>query len=153
MKTLEIRKSIQSDILPIAVNMREDDAKEVWDSHLHSPYNALRKCLELRGNSWTIVVDGVPIGMVGVSHGTLLSDRGTPWLLGTDGLVNDRRLFLKMSRFVLEKMSRGFKYLENHVSIENKASITWLKHLGFTIDNETKSVTGVTFRRFFKDLN
>lgn len=152
MKTLKIRKSIQSDILPIAVNMRADDAKEVWDSSLHSPYKALRKGLDAKGMSWTIIVDGVPIGMIGVARGTLLSDTGTPWLLGTDALVDDRKLFLRVSRVILKNMSRGYKMLENYVSTENKASFCWLRHLGFNIGEEVKSVTGVVFKRFYKEV-
>lgn len=152
MKTLEIRESIQADILPIAVNMRADDVKEVWDSNLYSPYKALCKGLNTNGISWTIIVNGVPIGMVGVARGTLLSDTGIPWLLGTDALVDDRRLFLKVSRLILKNMSEGYKALENYVSTENKASFCWLRHLGFKIGNETKSITGVVFNRFYKEM-
>ncbi len=151
MKTLKIRKSIQADILPIAVNMREDDVKEVWDSNLYSPYKALRKGYT-KGNSWTIIVNGVPIGMIGVARGTLLSDRGIPWLLGTDALVDDRKLFLRVSRVILKKMGEGYKMLENYVSVENKASFCWLRHLGFKIGEEVKSVTGVIFKRFYKEI-
>ena len=152
MKTLEIRKSIEADILPIAVNMRADDVKEVWDSSLHSPYKALRKGLDAKGNVWTIIVDGVPIGMIGVGKGTLLSDTGTPWLLGTDALIDDRKLFLRVSRVILKNMGRGYKMLENYVSTENKASLCWLRHLGFKIGEEVKSVTGVVFKRFYKEV-
>ncbi len=152
MKTLEIRKSIQSDILPIAHNMREDDVKEVWDSNLHSPYKALRKCLEIKGMSWTIIVNGIPVGMVGVSRGTLLSDTGTPWLLGTDVLIDDRKLFLKISRIVLKNISEGYRRLENYISTENQASLRWLRHLGFKFGEEIKSVTGVVFKRFYKEI-
>ena len=153
MKTLEIRESVQSDILPIAVNMRADDVKEVWDSNLHSPYKALRKGLDAKGISWTIIVNGIPIGMVGVSRGTLLSDTGIPWLLGTDALIDDRKLFLRVSKAILKNMGRGYKMLENYVSVENKASMCWLRHLGFKIGKEVKSVTGVIFKRFYKEVN
>lgn len=152
MKTLKIRKSIRADILPIAHNMREDDVKEIWDSHHHSPYKALRKCMELKGDSWTIIVNGVPIGMVGVSRGTLLSDTGRPWLLGTDALVDDRKLFLKVSRILLQNLSKGYKMLENYVSVENKCSLRWLKKLGFKIGGSMESVTGVTFKRFYMEI-
>ncbi len=151
-KTLKIIKAIQADILPIAMNMREADAKEVWDSNLHSPYKALHKGLNAKGVSWTIIVNGVPIGMMGVSRGTLLSDKGIPWLLGTDALVDDRKLFLRVSRVILKNMSKGYKMLENYVSIENKASICWLRHLEFKIGEEVKSVTGVMFKRFYKEI-
>ena len=143
---------MQSDILPIAFNMRADDVKEVWDSNLYSPYKALCKGLDTKGISWTIIVNGVPIGMIGVARGTLLSDTGTPWLLGTDALVDDKILFLRVSRVILKNMSEGYKMLENYVSTENKASLCWLRHLGFKIGEEVKSVTGVIFKRFYKEI-
>lgn len=152
MKTLNIRKSIQSDILPIAHNMRDMDVKEIWDSHRSSPYNALRRGLKTKGNTWTIIVNGIPVGMVGVVERTLLSDTGTPWLLGTDVLTDDTKLFLKISKIVLKKMSQGYKMLENYESVENTASLRWLKKLGFTIGEEIKGITGVSFRRFYMKL-
>lgn len=151
MKTLKIRKSIQSDILPIAVNMRGADAKEAWDSNLYSPYKALYKGMRAKGNSWTILVNGIPIGMVGVAEGTLLCDKGKPWLLGTIALVEDKRLFIKVSKIVLANLSEGFRFLENYVSVENKCSIRWLKALGFTIGEEIEGLNGVTFKRFHKE--
>lgn len=151
MKTVEIRKSIQEDILPIAVNMRDEDVKEIWDSNRSSPYKSLVKGLKSNGDTWTILVSGVPIGMVGVCRGTLLCSKGTIWLLGTDALVEDRKLFLRMSRLVLKNLSEGFSRLENYVSTENKCSLRWLRALGFTIGEEFKSITGVTFLRFTKE--
>ncbi len=152
MKTVKIRKSIEADILPIAVNMRKDDVKEVWDAYLVSPYMALRKGLTAKGNAWTILVNNKPIGMVGVTERTLLSNTGTPWLLGTDDLIEDKKLFFKVSKIVLKNMSIGYKYLENYVSIENKASLMWLKHLGFIIGEDIKGITGVIFKRFYKEV-
>lgn len=149
---VEVRESVQSDILPIAVNMRREDAKEVWDSHLYSPYRALNKGMKSRGKSWTIVVDGVPIGMVGVSDRSLIGRGGTPWLLGTDKLTDSKRLFLLYSKIILKNMSEGYDKLENYISTENKPSMIWLRHLGFKFGEEIESVTGVMFRRFYKNV-
>ncbi len=149
---VEIRESVQSDVLPIAVNMRDEDAKEVWDSHLSSPYRALCKGMESKGKSWTIVVDGVPIGMVGVSHRSLLGNQGTPWLLGTRKLTDSKKLFLLYSKIILKNMSEGYDRLENYISVENKPTMRWLRYLGFEIGEEIKSVTGVPFKRFYKNV-
>lgn len=143
---------MQSDILPIAVNMRDEDAKEVYDIHFHSPYTALRLGIEARGESWTIVVDGVPIGIVGVSKRSLLGNIGTPWLLGTDKLTASNRLFLKYSKFILKNMGEGYDRLENYKSVENTSTIKWLRYLGFEFDEEIKSVRGVTYQRFYKNV-
>lgn len=149
---VEIRDSVQSDILPIAVNMRDEDAKEVYDSHLLSPYSALSKAMKSRGDSWTIVVDGVPIGMVGVSNKSLLGNKGNPWLLGTDKLTESTRLFVQFSKLLLKNMSKGYSRLENYISVENKSTMRWLKFLGFEFGEQIKSVTGVMFIKFYKNV-
>lgn len=130
--------------------MRDEDAKEVWDSNLYTPYKALERCMESIGNKWTIIVDGVPIGMVGVSRETFLSAKGIPWLLGTDALTCDKKLFMRISIIVLNNISEGFSYLENYVSTENKMTLKWLKRLGFKFGKEIKSITGVVFKQFYR---
>lgn len=132
--------------------MRDEDAKEVYDSHLYSPYIALSKAMKSRGDSWTIVVNGVPIGMVGVSNKSLLGNKGNPWLLGTDMLTDSTRLFIQFSRLILKNMSEGYSRLENYISVENKPTIRWLKFLGFEFGEQIESVTGVKFIKFYKNV-
>jgi len=148
-KIVEIRKSIQSDILAIAVNMRDEDVKEVMDSHMHSPYRALYIGFMSKGGCWTIIVDDTPVAMVGVAKNTSLCKKGRPWLLGTNAMIDDKKIFMRVSREVLKQLRQGVDFLENYVSIENKCSMRWLKALGFTIGESVNSITGVTFKRFY----
>ncbi len=151
-KQVEIRKSIQADILPIAHRMREDDVEEVWASSRSSPYKALRKGLEAQGNCWTILGDGIPEGMIGVSRGTLLSNRGIAWMLGTDVLVADKRLFITLTKKLFDEAIAGFNYLENYVSTKNKISLRWVESMGFEIEEKPIMVRGVPFKKFFMEI-
>ncbi len=151
-KTVEIKKAVIADILPIAFSMREADVKEVWDSNRHSPYKSLYRSMVSGGRTWTIVVDGVPVGMVGVAPASLISNTGRPWLLGSEELVSNKKLFLIMSTRILKTLTRGYDRLENYVSSENKASLLWLEKLGFSFGEEINSVTNVIFKRFYMDI-
>ncbi len=151
-KQVEIRKARQEDILPIAHRMRSDDVKEVYDSHRVSPYKALLDGVKAEGNCWTILGDGIPEGMVGIARMSMLGNRGVAWMLGTDVLVQDKRLFISMTRKLFDDAVKGFDYIENYVSVENKISLRWLESMGFEIENEPKMINGVEFRKFFKDL-
>ncbi len=155
LKTLKIRKSCEDDIKPIALNMRAEDRKEVWDSNYHLPETALEKGLRANGKAWTILVDNIPVAMMGVTRPTLLSDKGIPWLLSTDELALKvkARLFMKVSKSMVKCMKQGFGVLENYVSVENKVSLFWLKKLGFLFGEEHSGLTGVMFKKFYMETN
>jgi len=152
-KEVLIRKSIQADILPIAHRMRKADVKEVYDSHRASPYKALLTGMQARGNCWTILGDGIPEGMIGIARQSLFSDRGIAWMLGTDVLVEDKRLFIKLTKQLFDEAVEGFNYIENYISLENRISLRWIQAMGFEFDEEIKTINGVEFKRFFKELN
>ncbi len=152
-KQVEIRKAKQEDILPIAHRMRKDDVKEVYDSHRVTPYKALLMGVKAEGNCWTILGDGIPEGMMGVTRRSLLSDRGIVWMLGTDVLVQDKRLFISISKDLFVDVVKGFDYIENHVSVENKISLRWLESMGFEIEEKTIMINGVGFRKFHMELS
>lgn len=147
-----MRPSQFEDIAPVAKNMREADKQEVWDAYMTSPEKTLTKAYEKSEKCWTILVDGEPVGMFGVSRPTMLSSTGIPWLLGTDALVANSRSFLLPSKRCVEIMKIGYNVLENHVSVSNDISIRWLKWLGFTVeDEEILTVTGAKFKRFYME--
>ena len=152
-KNVEIRKSIQADILPIAQRMRAADAKGVYDSHRLSPCQALLIGMKARGNCWTILGDGIPEGMVGIIPMSLFSDRGLPWMLGTDVLVEDKTLFIRLTRKLFEDAVDGFNYLENYISTENKIALRWVESMGFNIEDVPVVLNGVPFKRVYKELN
>lgn len=152
-KDVEIRISRQEDILPIAQRMRAADVKEVYDSHRFSPCKALLAGMKARGNCWTILGDGIPEGMVGIIPLSLFSDRGLPWMLGTDVLVEDKTLFIRLTRKLFEEAVKGFNYLENYKSIDNKIALRWLESMGFSVAEEPIMVNGVAFKKFYKELS
>lgn len=139
-------------IAPIAENMREADRREVWASHRHTPHQALARSLDNSQLAWTCLVDGVPAFMWGVARvGSILSDTGAPWLLGTPDIRKVQRDFLRECPGYVVRMQEMFPRLENYVHADNAASIRWLRWCGFTAERDVPvMINDEIFYRFWK---
>lgn len=57
---------------------------------------------------------------------------GNVWLLGTPAIEDIKVPFLRQSRSWLDRISKGFTGLRNHVHENNVLHIRWLRWLEFT---------------------
>ena len=115
----DIIKARSEHIDPIASNMREGDVLEVWLAGHRTPYQAMQEGFESSVKAWTIMEDGVPIGMFGVSSVSILGDVGVPWLLGTDAMLKIRRQFIRDSAKYLDEAHSLYPRLVNFVHAGN----------------------------------
>ena len=152
MKIWSITEALPEHIPAIAEGMREADRREVWASHRHTPREALEYALRRSELAWTCAISDVPAFMWGVARqGNLMSVTGAPWLLGTPAIVKVRHDFLRYCPHCVDAMQSAFPRLENFVHVENRLSIRWLKHLGFTVDEEMPEVmNGEDFYLFWR---
>jgi hypothetical protein len=96
MRIWDVLPALPEHIPAIAADMREADRREVWASHRHTPEEALRGSLARSELAWTCIISGTPAFMWGVCRiGSLISDRGAPWLLGTAGIRKMRGAFMR----------------------------------------------------------
>jgi RimJ/RimL family protein N-acetyltransferase len=157
MRIWEVIPALPEHIPAIAADMREADRREVWASHRHSPEEALRYSLSRSELAWTCLISGVPAFMWGVARlGSLLSEKGSPWLLGTDLFFKAQkqlhREFLRQCPDYVNRMQERFARLENHVHAKNRLSIRWLKWCGFTLDMDVPEViNNEDFYLFWRD--
>lgn len=133
---------------PIAANMRDADAVEVWLSAHKMPYEAITDGFNSSIKVWTIMRDGTPIGMFGVSSPSILGNIGMPWLLGTDEMLNIRRQFIRESMHYLDEMFTLYPRLVNFIHVDNVASLRWLRWMGFDFDGPIKA--GAENAEFFR---
>ncbi|MEB3360697.1 MAG: hypothetical protein VKI42_01080 [Synechococcaceae cyanobacterium] len=73
---------------------------------------------------------GQPVGICGV-HRSII------WMLGTDELLataSHRRQLARGGRRWVDSLMATHPCLENWALASNRASLRWLRHLGFTID-------------------
>lgn len=137
MKKWDIIEALPEHIPAIAEHMREADRREVWASHRHTPQEALEFALQRSEVAWTCMVDGLPSFMWGAARmGSFLGCCGAPWLLGTPAILKVRHDFLRYCPYFIAVMQDSFPRLENYVHTGNRLSIRWLKHLGFTVNEE-----------------
>ncbi len=148
----EVLPAAPEHIPAIAANMREADRREVWAAHRHTPLEALEGSLARAELAWTCFVHGRPAFMWGVCRrGSMISETGSPWLLGTPAIVRVRLEFLRQSPAYVARMQERFPRLENHVHAENRLSIRWLTWCGFTVDDVPESINGENFFLFRRD--
>lgn len=142
----------------LAANMREADKREVWASHRHSPQEALEVSLAYSDMAWTFLGldedgQGEPLFMWGVARqGSILSDTGFPWLLGTNDIRKYQRTFLRYCPYYIEAMQEPFTLLENYVHAANRVSVRWLEWCGFTVEKEVPElINDEGFYRFWRE--
>lgn len=118
----------------LAQKMRRDDVAEIWAASYTRPLDALVNAIEgSRDTSFTGLANGRAVAMWGVARASFLTDVGRPWLLASDEFVLHARRFLRLNREFVRKALEEHPVLENWVDVRNKASIRWLRWLGFDI--------------------
>jgi len=117
----------------IAHNMREADIKEVMALNGSSPRQALEDSLAHSAYHLTVLCHGRPEIMFGVGDVNILSAIGAPWLLGTEWIEKQPRVFLRHSRHWCDQLFRPYRVLINVVDDRNLTSKRWLQWLGFTL--------------------
>lgn len=135
----------------IARDMRQADKDEVWASNHHGPYESLIKGWAVSDYaSVALSDDGEPLAMLGLVKRDLLTGSGVVWLLGTNESMKYKKEFLKQTKQVIDDMLTICPRLCNMVHNKNKSSITWLKWLGFKLDDpEPYGPENELFHRFY----
>lgn len=135
----------------VAANIREADAVEVYEAARRDVLYMMQRSYKRSDRNATLMVRQEPVAVIGVGRLSTLSSVGVPWMLGTDGVTKHARHLLPYGSEVVRKMMQGHTVLRNMVHVDNKASIRWLKSLGFTLhDAEPLGWRGAMFHTFEK---
>lgn len=117
------------DCREMAPNMRSQDAKEVMYSNGLTPLKALQESYRLSQVHNSIIhEDGSVVGMFGVCDSGIIA---SPWLLGTDKMLETRKEFVPQAIEWVNEMAKLYPILTNFVHVNNTVSLVWLKSLGF----------------------
>lgn len=122
-------------IRSIARRMRQADRDEVFASSRVTPGQALCRSLRKSAKAWTAMIDGRPEIMFGVGDLNILAGVAAPWLLGTDAVEEHYVAFLRGSVEWRNQLLRRYSTLRNFVDARNRASIRWLRWLGFKLSD------------------
>jgi hypothetical protein len=131
----------------IADNMRDEDVREIWASHHERPHEAMEHLIHEEAYVW--LVDGKPLCLFGVKTLDLLTNTGSPWMLGSKELTQFPMRFLRGSLPVVKSWMKAYDTLYNYVHAENTLSIKWLRWLGFHLDEAAPhGIDAENFHRF-----
>lgn len=131
-----IRTATLEDAQSLAKNLCESDRAELYAAGHDDVEEILAESVELSDEAMAVVDEEGVAALFGFA---LQGFMGIPWLLCSDRLRKEhRRLLLTAPRHYLSKWSEQCSFMGNLVHAENKASIRWLKHLGFTIHPATE---------------
>ena len=120
-----LRVSTIQDVEYIAPRLKYEDKREIDANTGNTPYNALLKGFFQSEVCFTLIGNGEPIGMFGVT------EDGGVWLLVTDGIKKHKIKFIKESKKVIEFLTTKYRKLWNYVDVRNTLHIKWLKSCGF----------------------
>ena len=124
-------KPTEEKVLAVGRNLRGEDLLEVWLSHRTT---GLEACLDSWEQSDVCrcieTDDGEPVGLTGLNGSRI-------WMLGTQELTATKRRRLQLCNegrgWVEHCLDTAGMAIGNDVYSKNKASIRWLKHLGFSV--------------------
>jgi hypothetical protein len=119
----------------IAQHLRQADRDEVHAATGSHAFDAvLHACVSVSDDTLMATApDGEPLGLFGVVTVSLLSNRGSPWMLCTDGAQLHQRALVRGGRAYAVAMLEQYGHLENHVDVRNVRAVAWLQRCGFTI--------------------
>ena len=127
--THHFRPSVLADCDAIAPFMRKQDSKEVLFSSGCFPLEALQFSFKSSQECNSIIhEDGDVVGMFGVSDSGIFA---SPWLLGTDKMLETKKIMLPAAKTWVEDINTRYPLLINYVHVDNTVSKKWLKSLGF----------------------
>lgn len=127
---IEFKPSKLEDCYKLAPIMRDADVNEVRASHGLSPLGALITSTQASKRPQTIYYNDKVIGMRGVGHAGPV---GYPWLLGSVDILRNAKTLHSTAKPWVDSYLGEYQILYNYVAAENKASIRWLKKLGFVM--------------------
>lgn len=135
----EVVEATMTHVAELAPRMRAADVEEVAVFG-HTPLEALTRSVKVSRDAYAGLVNGRVICMFGVSSPTLMSDEGSPWLLGSDEIVRHAKVFLRLNRLYIAGIRRQYRVLHNFVGARNVAAIRWLGWLGFSISEHCQTI-------------
>lgn len=119
----------------VARFMRQADREEVHAATGSRDYEAALRMSVLASDDTLMATtpDGEPLGLFGVVTVSLLSNKGSPWMLATDGARLHQRALVRGGRAYSVAMLEQFAHLENHVDARNLRAVAWLRRCGYTV--------------------
>lgn len=135
--THSFRLATVEDAEVVAAAMRKEDREELLAYSGREPLEALLDAIDSGDPVFTVIINNEPVAFVGCGP-IVRTPYSYIWLLGTDTLVRDSRLFLRHSRSSVKTLFEltGAQYFVNHAHSANTVHLRWLEWLGAELQDE-----------------
>lgn len=126
-----VRPATVEDAFSLAPRLRKGDLEELYAAGHEDPLIALVDSVICSTEAYAYEdSQGVVQALGGIADCDILA---APWLLGSDDMTLFRKHLLHHPRLTVQRWATQYPLLMNYVHCDNKASILWLRRLGFTI--------------------
>jgi len=143
---IRVRPARPADAEAVAPRLRAADLREIRAVTAEAPISVLRGGIAASDPCHAVVGgDDAAVGLFGVCPEQAGS--GVVWLLGTDALVDEPRIFLRHSRAWVGELLARYARLWNMIDARNEVHLRWLGWCGFSIVRTVEDY-GVERRRF-----
>jgi hypothetical protein len=132
---VEVVETIPEHVIELCETMRARERK-AFDALGAEAEHRLTQELAQSLHTWTGLVDGKVVAVVGIKTAGVLNDEGMVWLILSENAAFYPVTFLRRGREHLELMQTLFKKLYGYVQADFGCSVKWLEWLGFTLGEE-----------------
>lgn len=144
-----VYKARPDDVLAIADDMRECDLVELYRTNGKPPVSSLVESYEKSEYCWVAYQDDKPVMIFGTVRFSVIGNKGIPWMIGTNKLMQHPKELMKTSHEYVGKMKSVYSEMENYVDAENISSIKWLEKIGFKMHEAVPfGINGELFHKF-----
>lgn len=150
MSAIRFVKPDKMNLSHIVKYMRKEDKIEIMAYSGFTPKQAVELGVKRSDLISVALINDEPCAIFGLVKGSLLTETGTPWLLGTDLIDQHKKSFVKHTKLGIEQMLNVCPKLSNYVHCKHIKSIRWLTTMGFQFrDPEPVGLNKELFVEFF----
>ena len=149
---VQIIPATYAHVVDLANRMRTADMDEVYASSGMTPLEASDLSLRASSEAWAVLFYDELACIWGVCPGSdssAISRRGWVWMLTTDTVDQNKRLFMKCCWDILPSLLDRWDVLANAIDDRHHVALRWGARLGFQFrDPEPWGIDGLPFRFF-----
>lgn len=147
MTKIEVVPTTPEHIRECVAHIRDKDRAEVWAASGRNPEDVLTSGLD--HGAHTVFADGKVALIYGLQVSSPITKVGCPWMLTTTEVEKHKKLFLVLTRRMIQHWNKEHRLLFNYVDSRYTEAVRWLKWVGFTVHPaEPFGPFGVPFHRF-----
>lgn len=148
MAELKVERATLEHAAELAACMHPLDVSEVKASGGATPFEALKRSIEISKFAAAFYVDSNILCIWGLAEKNGFKGAGVPWVLTSVYVEKYPKIFYKESRRVIDKLKESYWLLINVIDARHLPAVRFFKRMGFAISEAIPyGVEGLPFHR------